>query len=333
MSVILGCLLLFLLIYGIGPAVLWKQLGTLGWGLIPLVLIEGVADAFHTYGLRRCLPASLHGTPFFELFCIRMAGASINYLTPTAGLGGEVTKGVLLAKNHGGSEAVTAVILDKISYALSQLSFVLAGSVIALWFLDLPASVWVVLFLTTSLIMAGIIIFLLIQKRGKLGDVLRWLAARPRSGRYIARAAHHINEIDLRLREFHARRPLDLLVSVLWHVLGIACGIIQTYYFLLLLTDHPSLSSAVAITFFGIWFNLLGFAMPMDIGILEATRIISFRLVGLYSALGLTYGIMLRIEQIFWAGVGLLLYALLVLHLKDRAKPERERKVSGETDM
>jgi hypothetical protein len=323
-SVILGCVLLFFLIYQIGLSVLWKQLGMLGWGLIPLVLIEGVADAFHTYGLRHCLSDTLKLRPFFELFCIRMAGASINYLTPTAGLGGEVTKGVLLAKNRGGSDAATGVILDKISYALSQLAFVLAGSVVALWFLDLPASVWVALFFSTTLLAASVIVFLLIQKHGKLGVVIRWLAARRGAGKYLSGIANQITEIDIKLNLFYTTRPTDLLLSILWHVLGVACGIVQTFYFLFLLTDNPSLSMAAAITFFGVWFNLLGFAIPMDIGVLEATRIISFRIVGLYSALGLAYGIMLRIEQLFWAGMGLLFYAVLVLRFKQQAAPARQ---------
>ena len=58
--------------------------------------------------------------------------------------------------------------------------------------------------------------------------------------------------------------------------------------------------------------DLLGFAVPVNIGIQEATRVIAFKLVGLRSALGLTYGVAIRIEQIFWAGVGLLLYATLL---------------------
>lgn len=318
-SVILGCVLLFVLIREIGLDVIWKQLRMLGWGLIPLVLIEGVADAFHTCGLRHCLSDALKLKPFSELFCIRMAGASINYLTPTAGLGGEVTKSVLLSKNQEGSDAATAVILDKISYGLSQLVFVLAGSTVALWFLELPGFVWAALFFSTALLTGGMILFLLIQKYGKLGAALRWLSVRPPAGKYLSGITRQITEIDARLNYFYTTRPMDLLFSILWHVLGIACGIIQTYYFLVLLSDHPSLSMAVAITFFGIWFNLLGFAIPMDIGVLEATRIISFRIVGLYSALGLTYGIMLRIEQLFWAGVGLMFYAILVLRSREQA--------------
>jgi hypothetical protein len=90
-----------------------------------------------------------------------------------------------------------------------------------------------------------------------------------------------------------------------------ACGILKTWYFLFLLREG-SLFVAAGIWFLGIWFDLLTFAIPLGIGIQEGTRVLAFSALGFGLDLGLTYGIALRLEQTFWAGLGLLFYAGLL---------------------
>ncbi len=312
-SVILGISLLTLLIWHIGVKELWQDLKLLGWGLLPLILIEGVADLFHTLGWRHCLSGPHRTIPFFRIVCIRLAGYSINYLTPTAGLGGEVTKGALLSLNHRGPQAATGVIIGKLSYSLAQLIFVVLGSIIILWKIDLPPGIWMAMLFASALLGAGILGFLAVQKYGKLGSVVRWLVARKVGGKALKRAAHHISQVDNDLKLFYKKHPMDLPLSMFWHAVGFACGIVQSWYFLFILTDHASFVMAAGIWLLGTWLDLISFAIPFNIGVLEATRVIVFRLVGFQPALGLTYGVALRLEQIFWAGVGLLVYSMFVL--------------------
>jgi hypothetical protein len=143
--------------------------------------------------------------------------------------------------------------------------------------------------------------------------------------------AAHITGVDEKLQAFYQRRRADLLLSVFWHIAGMACGIIQCYYFLLVLTDHASLTVAAGIWFLGTWFSLLAFALPIDLGVMEATRVITFVIFGLQSSLGLTYGITLRLEQLFWAGVGLLIYAILALRMRKKAISDRGQRTCSVT--
>jgi len=61
----------------------------------------------------------------------------------------------------------------------------------------------------------------------------------------------------------------------------------------------------------GMWFDLITFAMPLGLGTLEGSRIVALRAVGYNVLLGMTYGIGLRLAQIFWAVIGLANYALM----------------------
>ncbi len=309
-SILLGTILLIVLIWKIGPDNLWRDLSLLGWGLVPFVLIEGVVALLHTLGWRYCLSLHHRSLPFLRLLGINLAGNSINYFTPTATLGGEVIKGTLLSSDRHGTEAATGVIIGKLSYALTQLLFVVLGSILILWRLQLPVAGTAAMLAGSALLGAGIIGFLIVQKCGKLGGVVRWLVAHKVGGRRLEQAADQINRVDQALRDFYQERPGDLVRSMLWHTAGLTCSIGKTWYFLFLLTHGP-LFSAAGIWFLGTWFDLLTFSVPLGIGVQEGTRVLAFNALGYTMALGLTFGIALRLEQLFWAGVGLLLYTAL----------------------
>jgi len=307
-----GIVLLGFLIYNIGPQALWHEFSLLGWGLVPLILLEGASNLFNTQGFRHCLSGTHRSLPFGKVFCVQMAGGSINYLTPTAGLGGEVTKGLLLASDRTGSQAASAVLLDKLSIAFAQLVFVTYGSFLFLADIAMSRALWFVLTSVTAILGCGIIGFMEVQRRGKLGGIVRWAVRHRVGGASLRKAAGSMTEVDAELQHFYRTRLPDLLLSMTWHFVGFVWGVVPTYYFLILTRGDTSLSMAWALVVLGSWFDLIAFAIPIDIGVKETTRVLAFRIVGFPSALGLTYGIARRLQQLFWAGIGLLLYGMLV---------------------
>jgi len=306
----IGGAFLAYLIWKIGPREIWREFTSLGWGLIPLVMAEGIAEMIHTLGWRHCMNEPYRSLPWFFLFRVRMAGYAINYLTPTATLGGEVTKGTLLASAHKGPGAVTGVLIGKLCFGFAHLLFVLTGSILILTTVKLPIALWLGMLFSSALVASGIVIFFLIQKRGKLGAFVRWLAARKLGGRLLQRAAGGITEIDEALKSYYRERRGELLRAICWHFLGYSIGIAQTWFFFSLL-NRSTWVVAAATWFLGMWFDLLTFAMPFGLGTLEGTRIIVLRAVGYNALLGMTYGVALRLAQLFWAAAGLVNYALL----------------------
>jgi uncharacterized protein (TIRG00374 family) len=312
----LGGIFLACLIWKIGAGEIWHQLTSLGWGLIPLVLAEGIAEMIHTLGWRHCMNEPYRSLPWFFLFRIRMAGYAINYLTPTATLGGEVTKATLLASAHKGPGAVTGVIIGKLCFGFSHLLFVVMGSIFILFRIKLPASLWLAMLFSSVLVTSGMIIFLFLQKRGNLGGLVRWLAARKLGGSLMQRAAASITEIDQALKAYYDDHSSHLLRAICWHLLGYSIGILQTWFFFSLL-NRASWTVAAATSVLGTWFDLLTFAMPLGLGTLESTRIIALKAVGYNALLGMTYAMALRLAQLFWAVAGLVNYALLANRHKE----------------
>jgi hypothetical protein len=193
--------------------------------------------------------------------------------------------------------------------------FVILGAGLILWRVPLPGTLWLAMLVSGGLVASGIVTFLLLQKHGKLGALVRWLAARKLGGRPLEKAARDLTAVDEAMQRFYHERPWDLALVIGWHLVGYSVGIAQTWLFCRLLHQEASWSVAAGAWFLGMWFDLLTFAVPLNLGTLEGTRIIAFKAIGYSTLMGMTYGIALRLAQLFWAGFGLVTHALLASRL------------------
>ena len=307
-----GILFLGGLVYKIGADQLWQELRLLGWGLIPFILGEGIAEMIHTVGWRYCLAEPYRSLSWWRLFQIRMAGYAINYLTPTAALGGEATKVNLLLAYHRGPKAVSGVLIEKFCFAFSQVLFALIGTVFIVGHVHLSGPLWLSMLISVGVVSVGIFSFFLLQKYGKLGGLVRWLAARRPGNSTLQNLAAQITGVDDALRAFYVQQPRNLLLAVGWHLAGFCVTILQAWFFLYLLEQGASLPVAATVAFLGMWCDLLTFAVPMNMGSLEGTRAAVFKAVGRGAAAGVAYGLAIRMAQIAWSIFGLALYGWLM---------------------
>ncbi len=308
---LLGSGFLAFLVWKIGVRELWRELVLLGWGLVPFILFEFVAEAIHTIAWSHCLSGPLRRLSWLRLFQIRMAGYAINYLTPTAALGGEVTKAAFLSSCCSEPEAVSGVLAGKLCTGIGQLLFVAFASVVLIGNATLPHPVWVAMILSGGLVAAGMLAFLLLQKHGKLGALVRWLAAQKFSGRTLQGAARQISEVDEALKILHRQRPQALALAVGWHLFAHATGILQTWCFFSLLYHPVSMVTTTAVWVLGMWFDLLAFAVPLNLGTLEGSRVVAFKAIGFDAVTGMAFGIAQRLAQLSCACLGLATYARL----------------------
>jgi glycosyltransferase 2 family protein len=307
----LGLGFLAYLVWRVGPRDLWQQISALGWGTIPIVLSEGVGNFAHTIGWRHCISKSQPRVPLLRLFRIAMAGFAINYVTPTASLGGEVSKASLLASVQNGPAAVSSVLLDKLTSATAHLFLALLGSFFLLWRVHLPPELWIAVAATTVLVAGGMGAFLVIQKRGKLGAMLRWLVDHRLGGRWLEQAERHVSEVDEALKQFHREQPRDFWLAFGWHVVGHATLIAQVWLFLVLLGQPAPVITVAGAGCLSLWFDFATFFVPLNLGTLEGSRILALKSVGSSVVFGMALGVAIRIAQLFWAVFGLINYGLL----------------------
>ncbi len=310
----LGLVFLAYLVWRVGPGELWQQLKALGWGAGILILSEGLANLAHTAGWRHCLQGEQRNTGLFPLFRMAMAGFAINYLTPSASVGGDVTKAALLASPRQGAQAASSVLLDKFCVAFAHLLLVLLGSAAVFTRVDLPPLLRNAMLASTVALMGGILGFMWVQKEGKLGAMIRWLVAHRVGGRVLRNAAQSVSSVDARLKAFYREQRMDLAWSVIWHFLGHAMAVLQTWYFFRLLGQGPALTDVLCASVLCLWFDLLTFAVPLNLGTMEGGRMLALRQVGYTALQGMAYGMALRLAQLFWAGFGVASYGVFIWH-------------------
>ncbi len=173
---------------------------------------------------------------------------------------------------------------------------------------------------------SGLIGFLIVQRKGKLGAVVRWIAAR-RGGGALKKWADYITKVDKDLSAFYRGTRWVCHGPSSGAYAGYCVSMLKTWYFLSLFTSEPFLTAA-AVWPLSTWMDLLVFFIPLEIGVQESIRVVVFSVLGFSMALGLTYGIALRLEQLFWGCVGLLVYiALLPTREQNEVLP---RVVAGE---
>lgn len=312
---LLGLALLVFLLHKVGLKELWQQVRGLGWGVVPLILSEGVGNLFHTVGWRY-VNNQRPRVPLGRLFRIAMAGYALNYLTPSASMGGEVSKATLLATNGTGSEAISSVLMDKLCMACAHLIVAILGAFFLLWQVQLPIQLWVGMAVGSGLLTCGMVTFFSMQKHGKMGVFFRWLVERNVGGITLQKAAQRISKVDEALKAFHRERRANLALSIGWHVLGHAVAFFQVWLFLQLLHQPAPLIPVLIAGFLGLWIDLLTFAIPLNLGALEGSRILALKTIGCEAAQGLAFGVAIRIAQLFWALFGLL--AWVAFSVKER---------------
>lgn len=319
-----GLLLLAFLAWRMDLVEVGRQMKGLGLGMIVIIAAEGISEFCHTISWRFCLSQSHRHIPLLRLFRITLAGYAINFATPTASIGGEVAKGALLIDESKGPEAITGILIGKLSFALSHLCFVLFGLGFIFSRIHLPFYLWSIVALSTGLMTLGITAFLLLQKHGKLGAFIHWISKLNLFSNALRRLSVSIARIDDALKQFYRERPKDLVYSVIWHLVGYSVGILTTWYFLGLLSGEAKFSAAAQIWFLALWFDLMTFAFPFGLGVLEGSRIASFRTFQFEAVTGLTFALVTRVAQIFWALIGLISYGLMIRRSQSRRSSQSD---------
>lgn len=300
-----GAALLVFLVARFGWSDLAANLRLVSWGVVLVLGQEILAFVANTLGWRWAFPRSAAVPSFAALLRARMAGDALNYLTPTASVGGEFVRLQMLAT---GSERVflaASLTVAKVAQTLGQVAFIAVGLAIVAWQISLPEAVQWAAWSTMLAFVCAALALVWWQRRGMFAPLL-WAVERVgwlRSPRWRERIAR----LDGEVRALH-RDGFRFGLSVGAFALGWAFGVLEVYIVLWLLGVSPSWTMALAIEVFSATLDGLLFFVPAKLGTQEGGKVLIFSLLGLDPAKGLAAGVLRRIRELFWAGVGLALW-------------------------
>src|SRR5712691_1609271 len=308
---LVGLLLLGGMVWQVGITDLLTSFRVVGWWLVPWILLEIVPVVLHTAGWAACFHKSHQAVSFWRLFIVRLAGSAINQVTPTATIGGEVVKVLLLESTLPRAQATATVVIDKASFTLAQIFHLALGTLYLTGRLPLPGAVQLGLGLTIGLIALGLVGFIAVQRYGLLSKVLGWLSGFNRGRARLERWRQQLIPLEACLTAYYIAHPWRFGASLGLHLGAFAFNNIQNFLLLRLLlgANAPGLAETVMVTITVAALDQVFFFVPGGLGTFEGIRFTILSTLGVAQVYGLAFGLMARLEGLVWNGLGLLAYA------------------------
>jgi putative membrane protein len=328
-ALVLGLALFSYLLYEIGVDTIAHNLRTIGWGLAIVVLLEAALNLTNTAGWWFTFAPEERKASLSHLFLVRLAGTALNQTLPSATVGGEPLKVVLLQPDVSVAGATASVITAKICHSLAQAIFVVAGFAVGFHRIELPVVVFRGLLAALLLTVGGLGAFLWVQRRGLFAATASAAGTLRLPRRWVQRLRRGTATIDTRIRDFYSRRPKDFALSLGFHLAGFAFGVAQIYLLLRWLDLPADLVACVAIEAFSIMIQMALFLVPGAVGVQEGGKMLIFAALGLPSAAGLSVGIAFRLSQITEIAFGFAAFGFLQWRQRRAASRQPQAPVSG----
>jgi len=317
-----GLILLGFLIRELGAASVVDNLRLVGWGIVPIIMQELVSYTANTAGWLAAFPRPRPAIPFTHLMAARMSGDAVNYVTPTATLGGEFVRTRFLRGQAAGTSLVASVAVAKLSQTIGQIAFVVLGLGIILDETPLPDAIRYGLLAGLGALSAGAIILLFVQRRGMFAPAFR-LAQRWGLPARAPELMRRLQRLDAEIARVHMSGDGAVVLSATCFFGGWCMGVVEIYLILWFLDVPVSVHRALTVEVLSVAIDGMLFFVPFKAGTQEGGKVLIFTLLGLDPAKGLAVGILRRIRELTWAVIGLLLLSRQQLAARPELEPAK----------
>jgi len=294
------------LFYSIGWVEIYDHLSTLGW-FIPLVFLPYFfTNIINTFAWISSFPPpfSKYKLSFFQVYWIRICGESINNFTPTAQVGGEVSR-VLFLKKFAvrPSTGMVTVIMDKAALVISQILFIYTGLFMLLSQVDWSLTSKILI--GSTLVLALLVIYgiLLAVHKGFFSKISNSINSRFHWPA-LKRLHKRIKTLDQHLMQFYFNHRKEFIRSNYLHYIGWIVGAAETWTFLYLLGTPVGIADAIMIEALVGFAKGIGFLIPGSLGIMEGGSVFLFQTLGLGSGLGLAFTLLKRARELLFGVLG-----------------------------
>lgn len=255
---------------------------------------------------RWTLPAS--GISFLTLFRIRWAGESVNNVLPSAYVGGETVK-VLLLRNHGvsGAEGATSAVVSKTAQSVAQLMFVLLASVILYKLAEGQPALQVAALGVVACGAAAIAALFWVQRFGFFRIVLSlWRILKLKSST-VERWKGRLLELDQTIFGFYRGHPGRFYASTGWYLGGWLLDSLEIYLIAYWLDLPIAWTQAMVVEAFTGVAKAAGMWVPGSLGVQESGIVLVGSVAGLPDTLSATYALIRRAREVVFSAAGLIL--------------------------
>ena len=305
------------LIWHIGPVRIVDTVAGLGPIAGVVILLPSLLMyLLEAYGWRLTLRQYADAVSFGRLLAIRTAGEVVNMTTPTAYVGGEPLKAMLLKSSGVPTiEGLASVITAKTTMTIAQVLFILLGIGLAFGLVGSSSGGHASLLAAVvgvGLLLFGIALLVMVQRIGLflgLLNVLRWCRIRIA---YLEAREDKLLELDRTILDFYTRDRRAFVLSISFFFLGWLAEALEVYIILYYIgggREDPL--AAVAIGALSVFIKGGTFFIPGSLGAQEGGNLLALVAFGYSEVVGIAFALLRRVRELVWIVIGLLCLAAL----------------------
>jgi uncharacterized protein (TIRG00374 family) len=308
---VIAAIFLLVMLRQIGWSAVGRCLAQVG-GYGPLILVPyGITNLMAAVAWRILLVPEVGVRPSVgRLFLLRLAGESLNQLTPTASLGGEPFKALRL--HAGGTpwqDAAASLVIQKGLQVLSLVLYIFLC--IALVPAVLPAGrLHLGPLVMAGLVLAGLgVAFVIVQRSNPCALLVRLLKRCGVSPALFRGREEDLALLDATLAGFYRNHPTRILAAFALFFLGWVLLSLEVFLVFALMGHPVGWGEALCLDGLAMVFSGLGFMIPASLGVQDGGTVLLSLSFNLGAAMGGAFSIIRRLREAFWLFLGLLVVA------------------------
>ena len=317
---IFGMVVLCIMVYNLDFADAWQKIQHAGYWFFAVVILWAFLYLFNTtawYTIIRSQTQDVEErkkVSFLWLYKVTVSGFALNYATPGGLMGGEPYRIMELTPKIGAERATSSVVLYAMThifshfwfwlisiflYILTQSVNLLMGIMLAVIFIFCTSAIW--FFLTGY--KKGLAVRMMNLVR-HIPFVKRW--AEP----FVANHKEELDRIDTQIASLHNQNPRTFITVVLLELSCRICSALEIFFILLVLFPSVNYFDCILILSFTSLFANMLFFIPLQLGGREGGFLMSVKGLGLSLKAGIFVALLVRIRELIWTAIGLLLIKL-----------------------
>jgi phosphatidylglycerophosphate synthase len=328
-AALIGLLLLAHLVQRAGPSKLLEGIASVGWGLVPVIVLAGLSQAVRTWAWRLTLLDARRRPSFGRMLGLRLASEAAGQVGVFGQVFGDTWRVAGLGADLPIATRITSVALDRALYTLSSTIVTIAGIVALAFVLPLPGKIgfYAKVF---GFVLVAIVFLAVVAVRRRWPLISGPAAALARIGRirhWLESKREAIQSVEDRLLDFFHHSPGAFRKNLVLQMIGQVAAVLEVYLVLRLMGHAVGVSAALAVEGLTKLVNVIGMINPGNTGTFEGGNMLFAKLVGMSGTAGLTLALIRRVRALFWTAVG----AICAVMLPGSARREK-RKLQDTAD-
>ena len=317
---IFGLVVLIIMVTQLDFADAWQKIQHAGYWFFAVVVLWAFLYIFNTAAWFTIIRSQTKNQEerksisFHWLYKVTVSGFALNYATPGGLMGGEPYRIMELTPKIGTERATSSVVLYAMTHIFSHFWFWLIS--IFLYILTQPVNLFMgtMLTLTFAFCISAIWFFLTGYKKGLAVRVMNLVRHIPFIKKwaepFVANHKEELDRIDTQIASLHNQNPRTFLTVVLLELSCRLCSALEIFFILLVLLPSVNYFDCILILAFTSLFANMLFFIPLQLGGREGGFLMSITGLGLTTSAGVFVALLVRIRELIWTAIGLLLIKL-----------------------